>query len=103
MAKELFKNLTIESAEDATKKLLKHLKTAKDPVVDLSGVEKIDLAGIQILISGQKYSENNDDSLYYSGALNKKVYDKLIQNGFKTVSHPDNEDLYRVRRNSREL
>lgn len=96
-------NLTIGNAETTAKQLSKYLKTAAKPVIDLSGIEKLDLAGIQLLISVQKSGEVNKKQVFFSGMLKKSIFDKLYQNGFNTIHPEDSDELYSIRRNSSEL
>ena len=103
MKKNIETRLTVEYAKKAAGDFKTYLKSAEKPVIDLSNVEKIDLTGIQILIAGQKSAEKGKNPLFYTGALKKSLYDKLVGNGFKIVPFSENEDFYQIRRNSSEF
>ena len=65
MKKDLKSNLTIENAAETVKALSKYIKSADKPVIDLSVVEKIDLAGIQLLLSAQKFGEEQSKEVFF--------------------------------------
>jgi len=100
---ELMKNLTIENAEKAASELLKVLKSKTDVTVDLSSVERLDLSGIQLLISAQNTGEKQKHSFNYAGPMRKTIFDKLSNNGFSLVPIEEDSDLFKIRRSSGEF
>ncbi len=103
MKKDFETDFTIANAKSAADHLKNLIKEADNPVVDLSGITKIDLSGIQLLLSAQKYGDKCSKKLYYNGTVKKNVYDKLFNNGFKIVQSEETEGFYSIRRNSSEL
>ena len=95
--------MTIENASDAAQTLLQLRKGMESPVIDLSGVEKIDLSGIQLLISAQKMGAKVKKSIYYTGKLKDGINEKLTGSGFRVVKSTSSDDLYTIRRNSSEI
>ena len=103
MKTEVMKNLTIENAVSVLEELKKEVKKKKDSIIDLSSVEKIDLSGIQLLVSAQNTAESKSKSLFYKGTLKKSVFDKFSNNGFSLVPEETDGELYRIRRSSGEF
>ena len=103
MKKDIERNLTIENAAETAKVLAKYIKSTEKPVIDLSVVEKIDLAGIQILISAQKFGDEQSKDVFFSGRLVKAVSDRIFDSGFNTPHSESSDRLFKIRRNSSEL
>ena len=103
MNMELMKNLTIENAKAVSVELLKSLKAQKSAVIDLSVVERLDLSGIQILISAQNMKESQKKSFYYTGTLKKAVFDKFNNNGFSLIPAEEDGEMFTIRRSSGEF
>ena len=103
MKKDLESNLTIANASAVAEELKNYINGEKNPVIDLSVVEKIDLAGIQLLIAAQKSGDKLKKELWFTGVVKKTVYERLFRSGFNTVHSGDDESLFKVRRNSSEL
>ncbi|HAK45020.1 MAG TPA: hypothetical protein DCO79_03750 [Spirochaeta sp.] len=103
MKKDLESNLTIEKAAATAEILLKYINTSKEPVIDLSVVEKIDLSGIQLLLSAQKTGDKQSKEVYFTGMIKKNVYDRIFSSGFNTVHSESSDGLFKIRRNSSEL
>ena len=103
MKKDIGTDFTIAYAKSAADQLKNYIKKADNPVVDLSGITRIDLSGIQLLISAQKYGEKCGKKMYFNGNMKKNVYDKLCNNGFKIVQSDESEGFYLIRRNSYEF
>ncbi len=103
MKKDLTNSLTIENAVATAKELSEYIKSADEPVIDLSSVEKLDLAGIQLLISAQETVQKKKKNVFYTGTLKKNIYDRIFGCGFNIVHSPDSNELFRIRRNSSEI
>lgn len=103
MNDDIIKNLTIENAAAAASELLKEIKGGKENIVDLSGVEKLDLAGIQLLVSAQKTGEKGKGTFYFKGPLKKPLFDKLANNGFNLIHSEKDDELFTIRRSSGEF
>jgi anti-anti-sigma regulatory factor len=103
MKSELLKTLTIENAGAAAVELQKTLKSKQDIVIDLSVVERIDLSGMQILISAQNTGEKQKNTFFYTGTLKKAVFDKFNNNGFSLVPTKVDGELFTIRRSSGEF
>ncbi|MBI9107302.1 MAG: STAS domain-containing protein [Spirochaetales bacterium] len=103
MNTNVMKILTIENAAAAANELLKSLKSKKDIVLDLSMVDRVDLSGIQLLISVQNTGEEQNESFFYTGTLNKAVFDKISNNGFCFIPKEEDSELFTIRRSSGEF
>ena len=103
MKKDLSKDFVINNAVDIANSMKKYIKSAEKPVIDLSGVEKIDLAGIQILIAAQIMGGSLKKSVYYTGELKQNIYFKLQNSGFTVVDSKIDDNFYSIRRNSSEF
>lgn len=78
----LEESLSIENAEETKRKLLESLDGAKEAVVDLSGVQSIDLAGMQVLIALAKECRERSISLRFDGNLRAAARERLEDAGF---------------------
>lgn len=103
MENALLKKMTIENASEISTALREYIKSDESPVIDLSAVEKIDLSGIQLLISAQKYGPKHNKSIYFTGNLSENIQGRLIDSGFRIVPSSASADLYTIRRNSSEV
>lgn len=103
MSSEVMKNLTIENAAAAADELLKMLKSKKNTAVDLSIVERLDLSGIQILISAQNTAEKQEKAFGYTGTLKKAVFDKFNKNGFSLIPTEEDGEMFNIRRSGGEF
>ncbi|MDC7226233.1 MAG: STAS domain-containing protein [Spirochaetales bacterium] len=103
MKKDLESNLTIEYAAQAAESLKTYIRSEDNPVIDLSVVERIDLAGIQLLLSVEKTGENISKDVFFTGDLVSSVYERIFNCGFNTVFSDASEKLFKIRRNSSEF
>jgi anti-anti-sigma regulatory factor len=103
MKTEIENNLTVENIKTVAMMLSKNFKKHEDLLIDLSGVEKLDLAGIQLLLSVQKSGRQNNKPVLFCGILKKSIYEKLFNTGFNTIPMEGSEELYAIRRNSSDL
>ena len=100
---ELTNNMIIENASETADKLKKWSAGKKIDRLDLSSIESIDLAGIQLLISAQITAEKKGLKYPYQGLLQKAVYEKLAGSGFTLAASDESDEYYAIRRNSSEF
>lgn len=75
-------SLTIENAEETKRKLLSSLDGAKEFSADVSGVQSIDLAGMQLLIALEKECRARSISLRFDGTPQAGFRARLGDAGF---------------------
>lgn len=78
----LEESLSIENAEKTKRSLLEYLDGAKEAVVDISDVQSIDLAGMQILIALAKECRARSIPLRFDGKTRAAVCERLEDAGF---------------------
>lgn len=99
---KILRDLTVANTAEVLEVLKDGLKKAKEGSISLSEVERIDLSGIQLLISAQKSAQKNGTVYCYSGELNEDIYQKVIANGFCLCSKSEQDDCYNIRRSGYE-
>ncbi len=95
---KILRDLTVANTAEVLEVLKEGLKKAKEGSINLSEVERIDLSGIQLLISAQKSAEKGGSAYCFTGELNEDIYQKVVANGFCLCSKTGQDDCYNIRR-----
>ncbi|PHR54081.1 MAG: hypothetical protein COA44_14280 [Arcobacter sp.] len=74
MILEGIKALTIYEVEKVQVLFIKELSTSQDLVLDMQAIEKIDMVGIQLLLSLVKSAETNEKNVSFSN-----ITDSVLQ------------------------
>jgi anti-anti-sigma regulatory factor len=75
-------SLTIETAEKTRRALLTSLEGTKEALVEVSGIQSIDLAGMQLLIALQKECQGRGIPMRFGGKPRPEVCERLENAGF---------------------
>ena len=102
MVENQFKRMVIENAAESAERLKLLLKEDGEITVDLGSMEKIDLSGLQLLISAQKSAEAGGKVLFFTGKPADSVLERIKHSGFILEYSGDNRKNYLIRRNSSE-
>ncbi len=76
--------------------LKKSIDRYKSTVLQLAGVEDIDLAGIQLLHSSRRYAEGKNREFHLVGDVSSLVAERLVKSGFISESTNDGKGLERL-------
>jgi anti-anti-sigma regulatory factor len=87
------KTLTIDNAVEFQKTFLDTLKKGATPVVDLSGIESIDLAGIQLLVAYAREALEKKVDIHFIGTIHESVRASLILAGIAEQSCETGDDV----------
>lgn len=74
--------LTVNDAATLHNRLVEAVQQSQAITLDLSSVEKIDLACLQLLYATRKSSQNSSKSFYLAGIDNSAISCALQMNGF---------------------
>lgn len=90
----IFENeLTISSVSNISSKLFEYLKATKKCELNFSKIEKIDISGLQLLISFLQEVTVLDKELSFIGILNNDFKEDLNRIIFNNINLDTSEDL----------
>lgn len=87
------KALTIDNANEIQKTLLDLLKKGGKQEFDLSGIETVDLSGIQILVAFVRETLANNVDFHFIGKIHESVSSSLVLAGIAERPCETGEDL----------
>jgi anti-anti-sigma regulatory factor len=87
------KTLTIDNAEELKKTLLALSKKGGTPVFDFSGIEAIDLSGIQILVAFAREALSNNAGFHFIGKIQESVSASFVLAGIAERSCETGEEV----------
>jgi anti-anti-sigma regulatory factor len=87
------KALTIDNAVEFQKKLFDILKKGGKPVLDFSGIEGIDLSGIQLLVAFAREALANNAAFQFTGRIHEAVSANLILAGIAEYPCETGDDV----------
>lgn len=87
------KALTIDNAVEFQKTILDLSKKGGTPVFDFSGIEDIDLSGIQILVAFAREALSSNTGFHFTGKIQESVSASFLLAGIAEHSCETGEDV----------
>jgi|GEM_PF-7000714 len=75
--------IIVDRISDIVEEIKSILLDTKEVIIDISSIEKIDTAGIQVFLSLQKLAKKSDITLNYEGSLQSSIEDFCKEIGLK--------------------
>ena len=90
------KSLTIDNVGEYRKTLIALLRNGSSSVFDLSGIECIDLSGLQVLISFAREAQAKKIDFHFTGRIHESISTSLILSGITDRSCATGDDVERL-------
>ena len=78
-------SLSIETAKEVKDRIFEYIKRKKVWQIDLSGVDFLDAAGLQILLALRNYSNSKNTQLVFTGGLQEEFLKSISLFGSEEI------------------